>query len=93
MKDKGKIETVEKHIGVIDISTPLENPTFKRLIRWLRDVRKDISHLKEEELDERKKLKDLMDMYLEILIFPGLRQGDLCPSIGSLRIYTIRTKI
>jgi hypothetical protein len=66
-KDKGKIETVEKHIEVIDITTPPENPTFKRLIRQLRDARKEVSHLKEEGLAERKKLKDLMDMYKETI--------------------------
>jgi hypothetical protein len=66
-KDKGKIETVEKHVEVIDITTPPDNPTFKRLIRQLRDARKEISHLKGEGLAERKKLKDLMDMYLETI--------------------------
>lgn len=65
--DKGKIETVEKHIEVIDITTTPENPTLKRLITQLREARKEIAHLKGEELAKRKKLKDLMDMYLETI--------------------------
>jgi hypothetical protein len=66
-KDKGKIETVEKNIEVIDITTPPENPTFKRLIRHLREDRKEIAHLKGEGLTERKNMKDLMNMYLDII--------------------------
>lgn len=66
-KDKGKIGVVEKHIEVIDITTPSENPTFKRLIRQLRDARKEVACLKEEGFAERKKLKDLMDMYKETI--------------------------
>jgi hypothetical protein len=37
------------------------------LIRQLREARKEIAHLKGEGLAERKKLKDLMDMYLETI--------------------------
>jgi hypothetical protein len=32
-KDKSKDETIEKPIEVIKITTPPDNPTFKRLIR------------------------------------------------------------
>jgi hypothetical protein len=42
-KDKGKGETIEKPVEVINITTPPDNPTFKRLIRQLRDARKEIS--------------------------------------------------
>jgi hypothetical protein len=66
-KGKGKVEVVEKHIEVIDITTPPENPTFKRLNRQLKEARKEIANLKGEGLAERKKLKDLMDMYLETI--------------------------
>jgi hypothetical protein len=66
-KDKCKIETVEKHIEFINITTPPKNPTLKRLIRQLREARKEIVELKGQGLSEREKLKDLMDMYLEII--------------------------
>ena len=61
-KDKGKIVPTEEHIEVIDITTPLENTTFKRLIGQLKEARVEITKLKREELIERKKLSDLMDM-------------------------------
>jgi hypothetical protein len=66
-KDKGKGETIEKPVEVINITTPPDNPTFKRLIRQLRDARKEIVHLKGERLTERKKMSELMDMYNETL--------------------------
>jgi hypothetical protein len=47
-KDKGKGEATEKPIEVININSPPDNPTFKRLIRQLRDARKEVSHLKEK---------------------------------------------
>jgi hypothetical protein len=71
-KGKGKTEVVENHIEVIDITTPPENPTFKRLNKQLKEARKEIANLKGEGLDERKNLKDLMDMYQKLLINPGL---------------------
>jgi hypothetical protein len=66
-KDKGKGEATEKPVEVININTPPDNPTFKRLIRQLRDARKEVSHLKGERLTERRKMKELMDMYNETL--------------------------
>jgi hypothetical protein len=39
-KDKGKGEAIEKPIEAININTPPDNPTFKSLIRQLRDARK-----------------------------------------------------
>jgi hypothetical protein len=53
---------------VIDITTPLENTTFKRLIRQLREPRDEIAKLKREELVGKKKLRDLMDMYHDKLV-------------------------
>jgi hypothetical protein len=66
-KGKGKIVPIEEHIKVIDITTPLENPTFKRMNRQLKEPRNEIANLKGEWLVERKKLNDLMDMYLETI--------------------------
>ena len=39
-KFKGKGEATEKPVEIININTPTDNPTFKRLIRQLRDARK-----------------------------------------------------
>jgi hypothetical protein len=61
-KDKGKGETTEKLVEVINITTPPDNPTFKRLIRQLKDARKEVVHLKGESLTERRKMSELMDM-------------------------------
>jgi hypothetical protein len=66
-KDKGKGEATENPVEVININTPPDNPTFKRLIRQLRDARKEVSRLKGERLTERRKMKELMDMYNETL--------------------------
>jgi hypothetical protein len=45
-KGKGKVVVVEKHIEVIDITTPPKNPTFKRLNRQLKEARNEIANLK-----------------------------------------------
>jgi hypothetical protein len=50
-KDKG--EAIEKPVEVININTPPSNHTFKRLIRQLREARKEVARLKEESLDLR----------------------------------------
>jgi hypothetical protein len=71
----------------------LTNPTFKTLIRQLRDARKEISHLKGEGLDERKNLKDPMDMYLESIDKDRFTTKRFFPFIGSLGIYTGRIGI
>jgi hypothetical protein len=66
-KAKGKGEATENPIEVTNINSPPDNPTFKRFIRQLRDARKEVSHLKEQILTERRKMKELMDMYNETL--------------------------
>ena len=66
-KGKGKNVLIEEHIEVIDITTPLENPTFKRLNKQIKEARNEIANLKGEGLVERKKLNDLMDMYMETI--------------------------
>jgi hypothetical protein len=67
-KGIGKVVVFEEHIEVIDITTPPKNTTFKRLIRQLREARAEIVKLKREELDGRKKLNDLMNMYCGTLV-------------------------
>jgi len=66
-KGKGKIVPIKDPIEVVDITTPPENPTFKRLKRQLKEARAKIVKLKREELVE-KNLSDLMDMYHGTLV-------------------------
>jgi hypothetical protein len=44
IQHKYRFKSTEKPIEVINIITPPSNPTFKRLIRQLRDARKEVSH-------------------------------------------------
>jgi hypothetical protein len=60
---KGKNVPIKKPIEIVDINTPPENPTFKRLNRQLKEARIEIDKLKREELVEKKKLNKLMEMY------------------------------
>jgi hypothetical protein len=67
---------MKKLVEVININSPPSNQTFKRLIRQLREARKDIAHLKSEELSQRIKMKELMDGYshtLDLEIFSARR--------------------
>jgi len=64
-KDEG--EAMKNPIEVINISTPPSNHTFKILIRQLGEARKEVSHLKEEGLDDRRKMKEFMDNYKNTL--------------------------
>ena len=66
-KDKGKGEATENLVEVINIITPPNHPTFKRLIRKLRDARKEVVRLKGERLTERRKMSELMDIYNETI--------------------------
>jgi hypothetical protein len=66
-KDKGKGEDTENIVEVINIITPLDHPTFKRLIRKPRDARKEVAHLNGERLSERRKMSELMDIYNETI--------------------------
>jgi hypothetical protein len=60
-KDEG--EAMKKPVEIINISTPPSNHTFKRLIRRLREARKEVAHLKSKGLSQRIKMKELMDNY------------------------------
>jgi hypothetical protein len=46
-------ETEKNPVGTVHVTTPPESQTFKRLIRQLRDARKEVSHLKEEDMIHR----------------------------------------
>jgi hypothetical protein len=45
---KGKSVPIKEPIEIVDITTPLENPTFKRLNRQLKEARNEIAKLKRE---------------------------------------------
>jgi hypothetical protein len=92
-KDKGKGKDTKEPIEVINISTLPDNPTFKRLIRQLRDARKEVVRLKAESLTERRKMKELMDMYNETLDLQGLQQEYSYLSIDKLRLCTGKTYV
>jgi hypothetical protein len=78
---------MKKPIEVININTPPNNHTFKRLIRQLREARKEVSHLKEEGLSQRIKMKELMYMYintLDLAIFVARRAIPLHKQLKNL---------
>jgi hypothetical protein len=56
-------ETMKNIVETVHVTTPPGNQTFKRLIRQLRDARKEVAQLKEEAMSVRVKMKELMDGY------------------------------
>jgi hypothetical protein len=60
-KDEG--EAMKKPIEVINLNTPPSNHTFKRLIRQLREARKEVACLKAKGLEDKRKMKEIMDNY------------------------------
>jgi hypothetical protein len=60
-KDEG--EAMKNHVEFININTPPSNHTFKRLIRELKEARKEVARLKAKGLEDRRKMKELMYNY------------------------------
>jgi hypothetical protein len=56
-------ETMKKPVETVHVTTPPDSQTFKRLIRKLRDARKEVAQLKTEAMSDRVKMKELMDGY------------------------------
>jgi hypothetical protein len=56
-------ETMKNPVETVHVTTPPGSQTFKRLIRQLRDARKEVAHLKAEAMSDRVKMKELMDGY------------------------------
>jgi hypothetical protein len=84
-KDEG--EAMKKPVEIININTPPSNHTFKRLIRQLREARKEVARLKSEGLSERIKMKELMDNYnntLDLEIFAARRALPLHKQLKNL---------
>jgi chemotaxis regulatin CheY-phosphate phosphatase CheZ len=60
-------ETEKKPIETVHVTAPPDSQTFKRLIRQLRDARKEVAQLKTEAMSDRVKMKELMDGYTHTL--------------------------
>jgi hypothetical protein len=56
-------ETMKNPVETVHVTTPPDNQTFKRLIRQLRDARKEVAQLKAKAMSDRVKMKELMDGY------------------------------
>jgi hypothetical protein len=50
-------------IEIVHITTPLSSQMFKRLIRQLKEARKEVAHLKAEAISDRVNMKELMYGY------------------------------
>jgi chemotaxis regulatin CheY-phosphate phosphatase CheZ len=60
-------ETKKNPVETVHVTTPPDSQTFKRLIRQLRDARKEVAQLKTEAMSDRVKMKELMDGYSHTL--------------------------
>jgi hypothetical protein len=60
-------ETEKKPIEIVHVTAPPKNQTFKRLIRQLREARKEVAQLKREAMSDRAKMTELMDGYSDTL--------------------------
>ena len=54
---KQEEETMKNPLETVHVTTPPDNQTFKRLIRQLRDARKEVAQLKEEAMSNRVNMK------------------------------------
>jgi predicted transcriptional regulator len=73
-------ETKKKPIETVHVTAPPDNQTFKRLIRKLREARKEVDQLKREAMCDRAKMTELMDGYndtLELARFAARREQPL----------------
>jgi hypothetical protein len=60
-------ETKKNPFETVHVTTPPDSKTFKRLIRKIRDSRKEVAHLKTKSISDRVKIKELMDFYSHTL--------------------------
>ena len=58
---------MKKPVETVHVTTPPDSRTFRRLIRKLRDARKEVAQLKEESMSDRVKMKELMNGYIHTL--------------------------
>jgi hypothetical protein len=50
-------DTMKNYVETVHVTTPPDNQTFKRLIKQLRDARKEMAQLKEKFMSNRVKMK------------------------------------
>jgi hypothetical protein len=60
-------ETEKKPLETVHNTAPPDSQTFKRLIRQLKDARKEVAQLKKEAMSDRAKMTELMDGYSHTL--------------------------
>jgi uncharacterized protein (DUF3084 family) len=60
-------ETKKKPFETVHNTAPPDSQTFKRLIRHLKDARKEVVKLKKEAMSDRAKMTELMDGYIHTL--------------------------
>jgi hypothetical protein len=80
-------EDEKKPIETMHVSTPPSGYTFKRLIRQLKESRKEVAKLKKEAMSNRAKIKKLMDGYdntLDLEIFVARRAQSLDRQLQNL---------
>jgi hypothetical protein len=80
-------EAMKNPVETVNITTPPSNQTFKRLIKQLREARKEVARLKSEGLSERIKMKELMDGYnhtLDLARFAARRAQPLHKQLKNL---------
>jgi predicted metalloendopeptidase len=80
-------EAIKNPVDTVHITNPPSNQTFKRLIKQLREARKEVARLKSEALSERIKMKELMDGYshtLDLAIFAARRAQPLHRQLKNL---------
>jgi len=78
---------MKKPIETVHITTPSSNQTFKRLIKQIREARKEVAHMKSKALSKRIKMKDLMYGYnhtLDLAIFVARRAQPLHRKLKNL---------
>jgi len=54
---------MKKPVETVHVTTPPDSQTFKKLIRQLRDARKEVAQLKIKDMSNRVKMKEIMDGY------------------------------
>jgi hypothetical protein len=54
---------MKRPIETVQVTTPPDSQKFKRLIKQLKDARKQVAQLKEEAMSDSFNMKEIMDFY------------------------------
>jgi hypothetical protein len=87
MEEKDKKNLVE----TTHVPNALRSHTFKRLIRQLKESRKEVAQMKREAISERTKMTELMEGYNDTLDLEKFAGRRVQPFIGSSKTSTVRT--